>query len=351
VYICIIAPPWAPVPPVSYGGTEAVIDTLARGLTTAGHDVLLVATGDSSCPAPSTFFHETAVGIGSGGSIAEVQQVVHGYHEAAAEGVDVIHDHTLVGPLFSRHAVGRRPPVVATNHGPFTDPSLGPLFRMISRSAAVVAISHHHASTAVDIPIAAVIHHGVDLDRIPVGAGSGGYAACVGRMDPSKGIDAAARVARAAGMPLRIAAKMREPHEVDYFEAKVQSLLGGDIEYVGELDASERNELVGDACCLLNPIGWPEPFGMVMVEALAAGTPVVARPQGAASEIVSHGNTGFLADDEAGLAQLLGQVERLDRAACRSAAEQRFSAMRMVNDHIELYEHVAQRREPAEAMR
>jgi glycosyltransferase involved in cell wall biosynthesis len=156
-------------------------------------------------------------------------------------------------------------------------------------------------------------------------------------MCPEKGVAGAARIARAAGIPLRIAAKMREPRELDYFHREVQPLLGGDLEYVGEVGGDDKLELLGDALCLLNPIAWPEPFGMVMIEALACGTPVVTTPCGAAPEIVDDGVTGFVRGDEPSLARALGEVAHLDRDRCRRAVKERFSAARLAADHLDVY--------------
>ncbi len=330
--IAIIAPPWVPVPPPLYGGTEAVLDALARGLTTAGHDVLLYTTGDSTCPVPRSWTYEHAPGIGSGGVVAELRHVIDAY--AAVRDADVIHDHTLVGPVYAERFAGL--PVVTTNHGPF-DRDLATVYRAVGHRVPIIAISHHQASTARDVPIAAVIHHGVDTAQFPVGAGNGGYALFLGRMNPDKGVHTAARIARAAGVPLRIAAKMREPAELDYFNERVKPLLGGSIEYLGEVGGRDKLNLLAGAACLLNPIAWPEPFGMVMIEALACGTPVVATPCGAAPEIVDDGITGFVCSDEHALLTALRKVTELDRAACRRAVKDRFSAARMAEDHIDLY--------------
>jgi glycosyltransferase involved in cell wall biosynthesis len=337
--IAIVAPPWVPVPPPAYGGTEAVLDTLARGLVDAGHEVLLFATGDSTCPVERAWVYDEAVGVGVGGAAEELHQVIAAYDVVAD--ADVVHDHTLTGPLY----VERFPelPVVTTNHGPFTG-VLGSLYRAVSTRVPVIAISHHHASTADGVELAGVVHHGIDLKRVPVGDGSGGYALFLGRMSPDKGVDTAVRVARRAGVPLRIAAKCAEPAELAYFRERVEPLLGGDIEYVGEVGGAEKLALVGEATCLLNPIAWPEPFGMVMIEALAAGTPVVTTPWGAAPELVADGVTGFVRADEAGLVAALGAAADLDRSACRAAAEERFSAERMVADHVAIYEAVRTQR-------
>ncbi|HZU71776.1 MAG TPA: glycosyltransferase family 4 protein [Acidimicrobiales bacterium] len=334
--IAIISPPWVPVPPPAYGGTETVLDTLARGLVAAGHSVLLYATGDSTCPVPLDFSFKSALGVGTSGAAAELRHAIDAYDRVAD--FDIVHDHTLVGPVYA----DRLPwlPVVTTNHGPF-ESDLGPLYSAISDRVPVIAISHHQASSARGVNLAGVIHHGVDLDRFAVGAGRGGYALFLGRMSPDKGVHVAARAARAAGVPLRIAAKMSEAAELDYFRRRVEPLLGGDVEFIGEVGYDEKIRLLGEAQCLLNPIAWPEPFGMVMIEALATGTPVVATPSGAAPEIVTDGVTGYLAADEAGLVTALRRTAELDRSACRASVVERFSAERMVQAHLRVYEQVA----------
>lgn len=323
------------VPPTAYGGTETVLDALARGLHTAGHDLLLFTTADSTCPVPRAAILPQAIGVGVGGSATEMRHVIHAYQAAVDARADIVHDHTLIGPVYAERFAGLQ--VVTTNHGPFQS-ELGDYYRAIGDRTPVIAISHHQASTATGIPVAAVIHHGVDLERFPVGHGDGGYAVFLGRMCPEKGVDTAIRVARRAGIPLRIAAKMSEPAEKLYFDQRVRPLLGADIEYVGEIGGTDKTALLGGATCLLNPIAWPEPFGMVMVEALACGTPVVATPMGAVPEIVDHGHTGFVCSGESALAAAMKEVARLDRHQCRVAVATRFSAERMVSNHLALYE-------------
>ncbi|MCU1606927.1 MAG: glycosyl transferase family 1 [Modestobacter sp.] len=331
--IGLIAPPWVPVPPPAYGGTEAVMDRLARGLVRAGHDVVLAAAADSTCPV------DRVPGTAPAGdraplcadTVAELRHVVTSY--AAMDGVDVVHDHTVVGPVY-RHRP-RSTPVVTTNHGPF-DADSTPVYRAM-RDTAVVAISRHQASMAAGVAIAAVIHHGIDVDAVPVGRGDGGYASFLGRMSPDKGPRQAALIARAAGVPLRMAAKLREPAERDYFEAAVKPLLCSDVEYVGELGLHDKLELVGASFALLNPLQWAEPFGLVMIEALATGTPVVGTPAGAAPEIIDDGLTGFLRAGRLPLAAALLHAAELDRTACRAAASERFDTEHMVSKHVRLY--------------
>jgi glycosyltransferase involved in cell wall biosynthesis len=225
---------------------------------------------------------------------------------------------------------------VTTNHGPF-ESRTNVIFRSMQRDTAIVAISRHQASTADGVKIARVIHHGMDVVGVPVGTGKGGYAAFLGRMCSDKGLREAIAVARKAGVPLKIAAKMREDAERDYFEAEIAPLLGGDVEYVGEVDEAGKYELLGAAVAMLNPIQWAEPFGLVMIESLACGTPVVATGEGSVPEIVDDGRTGYVRDTADDLASCLTRTSDLDRAACREAAETRFSTARMVSDHLDLY--------------
>jgi glycosyltransferase involved in cell wall biosynthesis len=335
--IGLIAPPWVPVPPPAYGGLEAVVDRLARGLVEAGHDVLLAAPANSTCPVPQVpgmdeVDPEAPI---MGDTITELDHVAKAY--AAMGEMDVIHDHTIAGPLYRHRPVGV--PVVVTNHGPF-EPRPNALFSRMQHDTAIVAISRHQASTAEGVYISRVILHGLDVDEVPVGRGDGGYAAFLGRMCPDKGAREAIEAAQLAGIPLQIAAKMREQAEFDYFEREIEPLLGGDIEYVGEVDEAGKYELLGDAVALLNPIQWSEPFGLVMIESLACGTPVVTTSAGSVPEIIQDGRTGFIRHDAEGLAKGLVQAATLERRTCREVAEADFSTRRMVADHVDLYRQV-----------
>jgi glycosyltransferase involved in cell wall biosynthesis len=338
VKIAIVAPPWEAVPPSAYGGTESVLDGLARGLSAAGHEVLLFATGDSTCPVPLAWALPQAAGVG-GDVPTEISHVLRAYERVLEWQPDLVHDHTLVGPLVGERA---RVPVVTTNHGPF-EQKLRDLYRAIAPRVGVIAISHDQAAGADGIPLLAVIHHGIDADAFTFGAGDGGYALFLGRMTPDKGADLAAEVARRAGVPLRIAGKLREADELEFFHSSVEPLLGDDIEYLGEVDATTRRELLADASCLLNPLRWHEPFGMVMIEALASGTPVLATPHGSVPEIVDHGFTGFVADGADELVRLLRRIGDVDRGACRRVAKERFSIERMTADHVRAYRQMLDR--------
>lgn len=338
--IVLIAPPWVAVPPLAYGGTEAVLDSLAQGLVRAGHEVLLYTTGDSTCPVPKAWVLEEAVGVGTAGSATELRHVIKAYDCVLEWQPDIVHDHTLIGPVYADRYENLA--VVTTNHGPF-DSELGDFYRAIGSRVPVIAISEHQASTAKDTPIAAVIHHGIPTDRYHEGPGDGGYGLFLGRMCMEKGVHTAAAVAKSAGLPLRIAAKLSEPAEHEYFKTYVAPLLGHGIDFIGEIEEKEKIELLGKARCLLNPIDWPEPFGMVIVEALACGTPVVSRPRGSIPELVDDGRTGFLRETNEELAAAIRELDTIDRSHCRADAVERFSVEAMVERHVALYCEVSDR--------
>ena len=333
--IVLIAPPWIPIPPPAYGGTEMVIDTLARGLQAAGHDVLLITTGDSTCEVTKQWTLPRAAGFNAPAPITELRHIIAGY-QAAGE-ADIVHDHTLIGPVYA----ARFPelPVVTTNHTVFSQ-ELSEYYSGIADRVPIIAISHHHASTSGSIPVATVIHHGLDLDRYPFGCGDGRYALFLGRVHPDKGLDRAIDIAREAGVPLVIAAKIWQPDEWQWFEDAIRPRLGHGVEYVGEVGFAQKIELLRGASCLLNPIRWDEPFGLVMIEALACGTPVIATPRGAVAEIVTDGETGFIREADDCLAEAVANVGCIDRRRCRLQVESCFSAERMVRDHVAFYQSV-----------
>ncbi|MGH9182770.1 MAG: glycosyltransferase family 4 protein [Acidimicrobiales bacterium] len=331
--IALIAPPWMPVPPPAYGGTEVVVDRLARGFQAAGHDVLLFTTGESTCPVERRWAYAWDQSYRLGQVVPELRHLIHAYE--AVRGYDIIHDHSLIGPLYASHFPELC--VVTTNHGPF-DEELTDIYRSISARVPLIAISQSQADLAAGVPIARVIHHGIDVTEYPLGDGGGGYFLFLGRMAPDKGARRAALVAHQGGVRLLMAAKMREPLEHEYFEQLVHPLLDERVQYVGEVGGDHKLELLAGARALVNPIRWPEPFGLVMIEALACGTPVLSFREGAAPEIVEHGVTGFLCDDEDDMAAHLHRVGELDRLACRAEVERRFSTARMVQQHLELFE-------------
>jgi glycosyltransferase involved in cell wall biosynthesis len=319
----IIAPDELPVPPRGYGGIENMVDGLCRGLLDQGHEVTLVAAPGSRCPVPKV-------------KITNSDPVIYALraYDALAGRVDIIHDHTRAGFLIGD---ARGVPVIATNHLQFDDGNRLIYAEAARRGVGVVAISENHASTA-GVPLIAWVHHGVDVASIPVGAG-GGYVCTLGSMLPIKGVREAILIARSAGVPLKIGAKVQSPEEQRYFYEEIKPLLNGDVEYLREVSASEKDELLGGAMALLNPIQFSEPFGMTMIESLARGTPVLATLMGAAPEIVTHGVTGFVRHHWSMMSADVARVTSdIDRATCRQVAEERFGIARMASAYLELYQ-------------
>jgi glycosyltransferase involved in cell wall biosynthesis len=331
--IGLIAGPWYPIPPAAYGGIELVVDALARGFTRAGHEVLLAAAAESTCPVPQLPGMRVSEPDLVGFTSSELSHVINAY--AGMDGmVDLVHDHTLAGPLYRGRPEGL--PVVTTIHSDLT-PSFAAIYGAAATDTTLIAISRSQVSSALADRVAAIIPHGMEVAAVPVGHGQGGYACFLGRMCPDKGVVEAIRVAQLAGVPLRIAAKMREPAEMQYYRDVVKPLQGPDVEFLGEVGGADKYQLLGEAIALLNPIQWMEPFGLVMIEAMATGTPVVATPMGSAPEIVDDGVSGYLASSLEDLAGLLPRAGNLDRRTVRAQAEDRFSTERMVNAHLDLY--------------
>jgi glycosyltransferase involved in cell wall biosynthesis len=332
--IAIVAPPWAPIPPDLYGGIEGAIDSLARGLQAQGQDVLLFATGDTTCPVPRRWLLAKAEGNRMGFSVPELRHVMAAYDVVAD--YDIVHDHTVLGPVYSELLPDVK--VVTTIHGPFNE-DLTDIYRRLGTRVPIIGISEAQRRPAPDIPIAKVIHHGVDPDVFSVGSG-GDYCLFLGRMAPEKGPHRAIQAARKAGVPIRLAGKLREPWEHMFFEKEVAPLLGDDAEYMGEVTQEEKVKLLGGARVTLFPIRWNEPFGLVMLESMACGTPVIAFREGAAPEVVEDGRSGYLCRSETEMAEAIQNIDAIDRAECRAVVEGYFSIDRMVREHVELYEQI-----------
>ncbi len=337
--IAIVAPPWVQVPPVGYGGTEAIVDCLARGYHEAGHQVLLYTTPESTCPVPRKSALPFADRSRLNWTVLELRHLIHAYE--AVQGFDIVHDHTLLGPIYSERFKNLR--VVTTQHHPY-DMDFRDIFRASASRVPIVAISRSQAARAPGLKIEKVIHHGLDPNNYDFNETPGDYFLFLGRMSPNKGPHRAAAAARAAGVKLKIAARMSDAEgERAYYREQVEPLLGDGIEYIGEVSNGAKQELLAGAKALLNPIRWPEPFGLVMIEALASGTPVLSYEEGAAPEIVEHGVTGFICRDEDDLAEKITMVDQLDRRVCREKMEGYFSADRMVAEYLEYFEELVRR--------
>ncbi|MCS7006270.1 MAG: glycosyltransferase family 4 protein [Thermoleophilia bacterium] len=337
--IGIISPVWFPVPPEGYGGTERVVSLLADGLVAAGHDVTLFASGDSETRANLEAIFPTAPSEWIGHTYWELRHAVHAI--ARSDDFDVVNDHTGLLGLALGGLIDR--PFCHTVHGPLTGPP-GVLYEQLCALAPnvkLISISCNQRRPHPDLPWIANCPNAIDLSVYPFRRKPGGdYLLFLGRMSPDKGAHRAVAIALETGLPLKIAAKCREPDERRYFEELVRPHLGGDIEYVGEVGHAEKVELLMGARALVNPIDWEEPFGLVVVEAMACGTPVISTRRGAIPEIIDHGRTGILVDSYREMEDpaILELADSLDPTELRREVEERFSPERMVADYLEAYE-------------
>ena len=343
--IALLCPPWYPVPPPRYGGIEAVVALLAEGLRDEGHDVTLFAAGDSRVGCDLSWVYEQAPSERLGESLPELRHVL-ACLERSAE-FDVISDHT--GPLAA--ALGRDSvvPLLHTVHGPL-DRELGAAYEDVARISPdlrLISLSRSQRRARPALPWVANCPNAIDPSRFPWSSVRGDYLAFLGRMGPDKGCHHAIAVARETGLPLKIAAKCREPAERAYFAERVEPHLGGGIEYLGEIGHEEKVELLRDARVMLFPIEWEEPFGLVMLESLACGTPVVATRRGSVPEVLEHGRTGIVVERHEELAAAIVEADRLDPAECRRAVEERFSPERLVGRYLRAFRAAIETSHPA----
>jgi glycosyltransferase involved in cell wall biosynthesis len=336
--IGLVAPPFLPVPPPAYGGTERVVHALAEGLHALGHDVTLFASADSdvSCRLVATVPRACWTG-GSPDVDASFERVLEAVTRDQGQ-FDVIHSH-LERKGFT-FAESNGTPVVSTMHGRLDDP-LTRAALLAHPAVALVAISESQQAQAPWAHWVGVVRHGLDMRRMPFGRTGGDYLLFVGRITGEKGIVEAIEVARRTRHRLVIAAKIFDRTESDLFESEVRpALCPGRVEYLGEVGPAVRDPLFAGAVATLMLGDWPEPFGLVAIESLATGTPVIALRRGALPEIVEDGFDGFLVDDVEGAERAVALVRSLDRRRIRSRAIRRFSAARMVDDYLAVYRRV-----------
>jgi glycosyltransferase involved in cell wall biosynthesis len=335
--VAVVAPPWFEVPPQGYGGIEAMCAGLVDRLVARGHRVTLIGAGRDRTAAEfvATFPEPPSVRLGE-----PVPEVVHAAAAARALEdleVDLVHDHTLAGPLL---AGGRPVPTVVTAHGP-VDGELGDYYRQLGDRVSLVAISDAQRRSAPDLPWAATVHNAVEVDAYPFRDDKEGFVLFLGRFGPDKGAHLAIDAARAAGRTIVLAGKCSEPAERAWFLQEISPRLGPDVWLFGEAGAAAKRELLSRARCLVFPVCWDEPFGMVLVEALACGTPVVALDRGSVPEIVIDGVTGVVCDQPAGLPDGIEAAGRLDARKCRDDARERFDLDRMVAGYEAVYRRLA----------
>ena len=334
MHIAQIAPLTEAIPPKLYGGTERVVSWLTEELIALGHEVTLFASGDSS-----------DVGAARGGMAARPAarrlgaRPQRAAHDDAGAGVsagpadfDFLHCHLDYYPfsLFSRQAT----PFVTTLHGRLDLPEHQPVFDTFS-TIPVVSISNSQRRPLPQANWVRTVYHGLPERLLQPKPVKPSYFAFLGRIAPEKGIDRAIRIAQHCGMPLKVAAKV-DNADREYFDEKIhpQIKAASNVEFIGEISDREKSDFLSGAIVLLVPIDWPEPFGLVMIEAMACGTPVIAYNRGSAPEVIDEGISGFIVEDEAGAIGAVDRLEQLSRAKIRQQFEKRFTARRMAQDYL-----------------
>ncbi|TDH58896.1 glycosyltransferase family 4 protein [Dankookia rubra] len=343
--IAQIAPLAESVPPQLYGGTERVVSFLTEELVAQGHDVTLFASGDSVTAAtlapmcPRALRLDKTVGDPMSPVFMMLESVLRRAHE-----FDVLHFHLDYMPfsLFSRQSV----PHVTTLHGRLDLPEIWPHYRTHT-DVPLISISDSQRRPMAWANWAATIHHGLPENLLrPDASAQPGYLAFIGRISPEKRVDRAIEIAGRAGMKLKIAAKVDRADQ-DYFDAKIRPLLTQPhVEFIGEIADSQKAAFLAGAQALLFPIDWPEPFGLVMIEAMACGVPIIAFDHGSVREVLEDGLTGFIVDGMDAAVRAVDRVPALSRAAVRRRFEQRFTARRMAEDHVALYEQLVRAKLP-----
>ena len=334
--IAILAPVWFAVPPTGYGGIEWVVSLLADSLAEAGHNVTLFASGDSRTKAKLAAVYPEAPSGQIGRTFWELRHALSCY--TRADEFDVINDHTgMLGAVLGGTVDA---PVAHTVHGPL-DGEPGEIYEQVAKLAprvCFVSISMNQRKPKPHLNWIANVHNALDFSIYPVKPHRGDYLLFLGRMSPDKGAHRAVAVAMETGMPLKLAGKMQEPKERQYFHELVEPHLVDGIEYLGEVTHGEKVELLQNARATLFPIEWEEPFGLVMIESMACGTPVIATRWGAVPEVIEHGRSGLIVDDYREMASVLAQADELDPFELRRYVEEEFSPERMVRDYVAAYE-------------
>jgi glycosyltransferase involved in cell wall biosynthesis len=343
--IAQIAPLFEAVPPKLYGGTERVVSSITEELVALGHDVTLFASGDSITSATLSPMRDQALRLDPTVKdwIACYMRMMELVRRRADE-FDVLHFHTDYFPLslFSR----QRTPFVTTLHGRLDLPE----FKMIYETfpdAPFVSISDDQRRPIPGLNWVRTVLHGIPEKLLMPHPARQDYFAFLGRISPEKGVDKAIRIAGAAGVRLKIAAKV-DAADKKYWDEQIKPLVDASphVEFIGEINDAQKSDFLSGARALLFPIDWPEPFGLVMIEAMACGTPVIAFPCGSVPEVIDHGLTGFIVPDEAAAVTAIANIDRLDRRQVRRQFERRFTARRMAEDYLSVYEELCVQRRP-----
>lgn len=351
--IAMVVPPYFDVPPKAYGGVEAVVADLVDSLVARGHDVTLLGAGEPGTKAKFVPVWEHALPHRLGEPFPEVVHALKVRRAieriAATSGVDLVHDHTFAGPLNAPAYLGLGLPTVVTVHGPVDDDDCYRYYSELGKDVSLVAISDRQRELAPDLNWVGRVHNALHVDQWPFQVEKGDYALFLGRFTKTKGPHLALKAAHAAGIPLVLAGKCSEAPELAYFEKEVRPLLTERDHVFGLADAAAKRKLLAGARCLLFPIDWEEPFGMVMIEAMVCGTPVVALRGGAVPEVVVDGVTGRICDDPAELPAAIAEVRDLDPAACRAHVEANFGAGTLGRGYEQVYHQILRSRRLARA--
>ena len=337
--IAQVAPLWERVPPPAYGGIELVVGLLTDELVRRGHDVTLFASGDSISLAKLESVHPQALRLDSTVKeygVYEMLQMSRVYEQASE--FDIIHSHMGCSALPYGNLV--KTPTVHTLHGIFT-PDNEKMFTH-ARSQPYVSISNAQREPRLNLNCVATVYNGIDLStyKFHEKPQDPPYLAFLGRISPEKGTHVAIEIAKRSGWRLKMAGKV-DVVDVKYFEEEIKPLIDGkQIEYLGEADHTQKNELIGGAVATLFPITWREPFGLVMVESMAAGTPVIAMELGSTSEVIAHGKTGFLCHNVDEFVEAIDKVGQLNRHTCREHVMNHFSVQRMTDGYEAVYQQL-----------
>ncbi len=340
--IAQIAPLYESVPPTCYGGTERVVSYLTEELVHQGHDVTLFASGDSQTRArlvpvcPRSLRLDEGCRDHQAHHLLMLEMVFQ-----RAKDFDILHFHCdyLHFSLSRRHPY----PHLTTLHGRLDLSDLQPLYREFTEQP-LVSISNAQRLPLPEVNWLGTVYHGLPLELHTFRKSPEQYLAFLGRISPEKRVDRAIEIARRTGMPLKIAAKV-DPNDFSYYKEKIEPLLdeaGSLVEFIGEIGGAAKDEFLGKACALLFPIDWPEPFGLVMIEAMACGTPVIAYRQGSVPEVMHDGVTGFVVDDLDEAVRAVGRIGEVSRQRCRAVFEECYSAPRMTRDYLTLYRRLMQ---------
>ena len=347
--IAQVSPLYESVPPQEYGGTERVVSFLTEELVRLGHDVTLFASGDSVTSARLVSMTPRSLRTDPGSVDALPHHILMLEHLASvAHEFDLLHFHIdyMHFPFSRRLGV----PQLTTLHGRLDIADLQPLYDEFG-DMPVVSISDAQREPLSQAHWIGTVHHGLPHDLFAAGDGEGGYLAFVGRISPEKRVDRAIEIAGRAGLRLRIAAKVDRVDEA-YFHAEIEPLLGAPhVEYLGEMGDTEKGELLRGARALLFPIDWREPFGLVMIEAMACGTPTIAWPNGSVPEVLEEGVTGFMVSSVEEAADAVARVATIDRRRVRERFDARFTAGRMARDYVALYDTLVGRPAPSGVLR